>query len=351
MQKRTGCAYLSEEKIESFSDSYILFALFPFLIFLFLKMYFCFPSSQPLPESKRIFLLDVDGTLILSKSGRKWADSASDWIWAHPEFPTFLQDISKTAIVALVTNQSSWNSANSQAQTKLTSILNALETVNGWKPWCLVATAKPKQADPVYRKPSCGLYDVLLKELGWSVAEVEKLEMCGDAVGAEDPNPAYRWANSDRVFAETIGATFLRPSDLPLLKHSPIPLSESEKEIVILVGNPGSGKSTLGRVFAENGYTHVEQDKTKTAAATFKAVRFSTKSVIVDATHAGRKHRAPYIALAKERGWSVRILWLVRDGRPWNALRTEGKVPEIAYAVYSKYFEEPTEAECPVEIY
>ncbi len=310
-------------------------------------MYFCFPSTQPLPESKKIFLLDVDGTLILSKSGRKWADSASDWVWSHPEFPTFLQNISKTAVVALVTNQSQWFSAGSKAEKKLDSILDALDAANGWKPWCLVATAKPKQDNLGFRKPGRGLYDLLLVELRWSASDVESLEMCGDAVGAEDPNPAYRWANSDRLFAETIGATFLRPCDLPLLKHAPIPLSDSEKEIVILVGNPGSGKSTLGRQFAAAGYTHVEQDKTKTAAATLKAVRSSANSVIVDATHAGRKHRAPYIALAKARGWSVRILWLIRDGRPWNALRTEGKVPEIAYAVYSKYFEEPTEAECP----
>jgi hypothetical protein len=97
--------------------------------------------------------------------------------------------------------------------------------------------------------------------------------------------------------------------------------------------------------------TAVEQDVTKTAAATMKAVKgaIATQSVVVDATHSSVKNRAPYIVLAKERGYRVRILWHVKDGRPWNAQRPK-PVPEIAYAVYSKYFEEPTEAEGLVEI-
>jgi bifunctional polynucleotide phosphatase/kinase len=124
------------------------------------------------------------------------------------------------------------------------------------------------------------------------------------------------------------------------------------RELVICVGNPGSGKSTTANRFASAGYTHVEQDATKTPAATMKAVKsamYATQSVIVDATHSSVKNRAPYIALAKELAYHVRILWHGKDGRPWNALRPK-PVPEIAYAVYSKYFEEPTEAEGSIEI-
>ena len=239
-----------------------------------------------------------------------------------------------------------WTTDGSEAPAKIRSILAALDTANGWHPACLVATAKPKQKDPVYRKPARGLYDVLLKELRWREEDVGSLEMCGDAVGADDPNPAYQWASSDREFAEAIKATFLRPCDLPLPTLSP-PMPKKEKELVLFVGNPGSGKSTLARTFLAAGYTHVEQDVTKTAAATLKAAKATNGSVVIDATHSSVKHRAPYIALAKERGWLVRILWCVKDGRPWNAKRSK-PVPEIAYAVYSKHFEEPTTEECEV---
>ncbi len=314
------------------------------------RMYAYFPSTLELPTTKRIFLLDVDGTLIVSKSGRKWADAPTDWMWAHPHFPQFLAEKSKDAVVALVTNQSMWTHEGSQAPAKIQSILAALEAANGWRPACLVATATTKQKDTLYRKPGRGLYDVLLKELGWGKENVGSVEMCGDAVGTEDPNPAYRWADSDYRFAQAIGATFIRPCDLPLpILVTPSP--STRRELVICVGNPGSGKSTTARRFAAAGYTHVEQDVTKTAAATMKAVKaamYATQSVIVDATHSSVKNRAAYAALAKELAYHVRILWHVKDGRPWNALRQK-PVPEIAYAVYSKYFEEPTDAEGSIE--
>ncbi len=298
--------------------------------------------------------MDVDGTLIVSKSGRKWADAPTDWMWMHPNFPQFLAEKSKEAVVALVTNQAMWTHEGSQAPAKIQSILAALEAANGWRPACLVATATTKQKDTLYRKPGRGLYDVLLKELGWLQVDVGVVEMCGDAVGAEDPNPAYQWADSDYRFAQAIGATFIRPCDLPhAALPTPLPPSPStRRELVICVGNPGSGKSTAARRFAAAGYTHVEQDVTKTAAATMKAVKaamYATQSVIVDATHSSVKNRAAYAALAKELAYPMRILWHVKDGRPWNALRQK-PVPEIAYAVYSKYFEEPTDAEGSIEI-
>lgn len=329
----------------------------------YFKMYAYFPSTQQLPTSKRIFLLDIDGTLILSKSGRKWADTPTDWMWTHPGFPALLAEKSKNSLIVLVTNQSMWTHEGSQAPAKIASILAALEAANGWRPACLIATATTKQKDTVYRKPAKGLYDVLLKELGWEVADVASNEMCGDAVGAEDPNPAYRWANSDYRFAEAIGATFVRPCPYDLgLPTLPPPAPSTRRELVICVGNPGSGKTTTAVSLADAGYTHVQQDITKTAAATLKAVKsaltittttkmITTGSVVVDATHGSVKNRAPYIALAKEHGVHMRILWHVRDGRPWNALRSPQKpVPEIAYAVYSKHFEAPTDAEGSVEL-
>jgi hypothetical protein len=52
--------------------------------------------------------------------------------------------------------------------------------------------------------------------------------------------------------------------------------------------------------------------------------------------------------LARELGVGVRIAWHIRDGRPYNALRTEKHVPEVAYAVYAKRFEDPRYDGVPV---
>ena len=305
-----------------------------------------FPSTGTVvpaaTEAPKLFLIDIDGTLVTSKSGRRWAADADDWIFLG-DVPATLERLKTEGwIVALVSNQSDWKTSPAPAA-KIASILAALETANGWKPWCLVATATRKEKDTVYRKPGKGLYDVLLTHLG--VTAVAKVHMCGDAVGATDPFLPYRWADSDAAFAAAIGATFVRPLDLFPSSQS-IPPSPATQELVLLVGNPGSGKSTTGRVLAAVGYVHVEQDVVGTKAAVKKAVTAALatgKSVVVDATHGSQVNRDPYIALAAEKKLPLRIVWHVRDGRPFNALR-EKPVPEVAYAVYSKHFVAPTGA-------
>jgi bifunctional polynucleotide phosphatase/kinase len=315
-----------------------------------------FPSSVPTTIFHgRIALFDVDGTLIQSKSGRRYADSVDDWIFTYESVPDVLHSYYDDGwTVALISNQSVWNE---DSRSKLESVLKALHRINGWVPWCLVATgsARGKNADTVYRKPARGLYDVLLRQLGRSECDIKELCMCGDAVGAEDPSPAYRWADSDRGFARNIGATFLRPCDVFPRRNSSvdtITLDTTTQEVVILVGNPGSGKSTTGKAFAEAGYVHVEQDTLKNKSETQKHVKHaiaSGRSVVVDATHGSREIRSAYIDMARQMAIGCRIVWHPRDGRPYNALR-EKPVPEIAYVMYTKHFQDPRDDGVRVEI-
>jgi len=282
----------------------------------------------------KLFLIDIDGTLVTSASGRRWASSATDWIFLGP-VATKLDELHRDGwIIALITNQSDWKVSPDPAA-KITSILAALQTANGWAPWTLVATATRKEKDTLYRKPGRGLYDLLLKTLNISPSEIR---MCGDAVGPTDPYPPYRWADSDAAFATAIGATFVRP--LELFSAATAVTPSATQELILLMGNPGSGKSSAARKLVESGYIHIEQDTMKSKAATKAAVCSALKmgsSVVVDATHGSAANREPYIAL----GVPVRILWFIRDGRPFNALR-EKPVPEVAYAVYSKHYVPPT---------
>lgn len=285
--------------------------------------------------STKLFLIDIDGTLVTSTSGRRWASTATDWIFLGP-VASKLEELRRDGwTVALITNQSDWKVSPDPAA-KITSILAALQTANGWAPWTLVATATRKEKDTLYRKPGRGLYDILLKTLNISPTEVR---MCGDAVGPTDPYPPYRWADSDAAFATAIGATFVRPLDLFSAATSVTP--SPTQELILLMGNPGSGKSSAARKLAESGYIHIEQDTMKSKAATKAAVCSALKtggSVVVDATHGSAANREPYTTL----GVPVRILWFIRDGRPFNSLR-EKPVPEVAYAVYSKHFIPPTD--------
>ncbi len=294
--------------------------------------YTIIPATVQSTGKSKLYMIDIDGTLVTSASGRRWATDESDWIFLGPAPATLERLHQEGWIVALITNQSDWKNAPGP-EAKIKSILAALQVANGWAPWTLVATATRKEKDVLYRKPGRGLYDLLVKELP-SLTEVR---MCGDAVGPTDPYLPYRWASSDADFAAAVSATFVRPCDLfpsvlPVVPHE-------AQELILLVGNPGSGKSTIARNLTTKGYIHVEQDTMASKAATKKAVISALgagHSVVVDATHGSATNRDPYLTL----GVPVRVVWCIRDGRPFNALR-EKPVPEVAYAVYSKHFVRP----------
>jgi bifunctional polynucleotide phosphatase/kinase len=303
--------------------------------------------------SAKLFLIDVDGTLITSKSGQFAAQDEKDWVFLG-DIAAKLEALHKEGwIVGLISNQSEWKK-NPAIEGKFTSILNALGKANGWTPWCLLAITDPK--DTVFRKPGRGLYDVLKAEINVPITETV---MVGDAVGKDDPYPPYQWSDADRGFAAAIGATFQRPLDV--FGTSPaVPRRDGKQELVILMGTPGSGKSRTGATFKEAGYVHVEQDVLANKAATLKAVVAALKtgnSVVVDATHGSEENRAPYKAAAAAAKIPYRILWHIRDGRPFNKLRPKKEsgtavavaagehyqVPAVAYGVYTKYFVEPTD--------
>jgi len=75
-------------------------------------MYHIFQSTQQPPQSQtnKLYLFDVDGTLIVSKSGRRWASSATDWVFRVS--PHMFQELADDGwTVVLITNQSTWKTS------------------------------------------------------------------------------------------------------------------------------------------------------------------------------------------------------------------------------------------------
>jgi DNA 3'-phosphatase len=305
-----------------------------------------YPAAKNAKGNVNLLLVDIDGTIITSKSGELAAKDANDWIFLGP-IPEKLNSYKEKGwTIVLVSNQSEWSKKTDTIKGKIESILAAIQKAHGWSPWVLLAT---NRKDAVYRKPGRGLYDLLLTKLGITEENVMDKRMIGDAAGPGEGRLAgYGWSNSDAKFAEAIKADFMLPNN-PAVFGSSKPFEPSEsQELVLLMGNPGSGKSTTAK--GVEGYTHVEQDVTKDKKATFKAVQKALEagdSVVVDATHASAENRKPYEDLAKAKNIPFRILWHIRDGREANKMRGSKAVPALVYANYTKTFVEP---KGPVEL-
>jgi bifunctional polynucleotide phosphatase/kinase len=286
-----------------------------------------FRSEDAIP-SKRIFLFDLDGTVCISKSGRLFSYNVED-TFIIPSAKDKIEELKAAGyFVAIITNQAAFQA---DVQAKIRHIVQTLKVP-------VVVAAGPKAP----RKPDPAPWLELTVAYRINRLDLEELHYCGDAVGCHDEHVPYRWSDSDSVFAANIGATFHRPCDL-FAKPAEPPFPEF-KTLSIMVGNPGSGKTTLAKVIAEyTGAVHIEQDQLKVRTKVIKAAKEALaagKSVVVDATHATRAHRQELYLLADKYDAIKRVFWCMRDGRPFNALRPS-PVPSIVYHSYAKRFEDP----------
>lgn len=296
------------------------------------KDFFVYIPTTIKRDAKKIWMFDVDGTILTSMKGAKIADE--DFILLGPVHKVFASLEADGSIVALVSNQQMWREA-----------IPKFERLRILFPTVIQAVATGKGSP--YRKPSADIYDLILR-LG-DLKPIKERHYVGDAIGPDATYPPYRWASSDVEFGEAVDAQFHEP--LEFFPHSEEPKPATKKELILFVGNPGAGKSTLADKFGA-GYAIINQDTLGTRGKVLKAAKDAWafgSSVIIDATNPSREKRKEIIDVVGATKDQVRIFWFIRDGRPFNALREE-PVPEIAYRIYTKNFDTPTEDEGQVEI-
>ncbi len=131
-----------------------------------------------------------------------------------------------------------------------------------------------------------------------------------------------------------------------------------EKKMILLIGIPGSGKSTFYDNCLAADYARVNLDTLKTRrreAELIEACFTEGKDFCVDNTNLTKKERAKYITKAQANGWKVVGYFLksvLKDCIARNELRMgDARLPAKAVAAMSNRMELPSRDEGFDELY
>jgi len=277
---------------------------------------------------------DYDWTIVNPTDGKTFPSNIDDWMWLYPTVPEKIKQYYEDGyMIVIFTNQSkTWKCEQIQM------VMKQLEIPL----FVVIATEKTEY------KPNPILFNTAFGE------EINKEEsfFVGDALGRKSD-----FSDSDKGFAENIGVKWYSPEDIfksktDIFELPVIPLSNCP-EIIIMVGYPGSGKSTIAEnICKKENYIQITGDIHKTSSKMRKAAleyMLKSISIVFDATHSSIKKRKEFIDLSKRYNYEVKCIHVTTSldtSYKRNKSRCDEKqVPKIAYSVYKKYYEEPTETE------
>lgn len=286
----------------------------------------------------RLVGLDYDHTLVVPKSGGTFARNLADWRWYSPTVPEQLRRwYAAGYMLVIFTNQTK--------DFKIAQIREVLEATGIPMFVCI-------GIDKATRKPERVLWEMFEAWVRGGAVPVWKLGasiFVGDALGRPGD-----WSDTDRLFAERVGfGKIMGPEDVfgGSRSTSATPMA-NPRDVWIMVGPPGSGKSTAAAGLAGDKMTVIHGDEYKTAAKMLAAAAAVVaadpdRGIIFDATHPSKASREPYIRFAQERGRPVKcaVMTTPVDVAAARNRARERPIPDVAYAVFRKRYEPPEESE------
>ncbi|GAP88621.1 putative polynucleotide kinase 3 phosphatase [Rosellinia necatrix] len=358
-------------------------------------------TDGPQTARRKIAAFDLDSTLIVTQSGKKFSNDPGDWRWWHPNVPSRLQALynNESYRIVIFSNQAGLKlhpgpgGGNSKGPKAPAAAARA--KVDAFKKKCAAVlrdlgvptTVYAATERDRYRKPRTGMWAEVCADYGIPEADVdlEHSVFVGDAGGRVERRSAPAAAPkdfscSDRNFAHNLGVPYATPEEF-FLRDPPrefarefdlaeypyadgeeggAPLFEKkeEQDIVLFCGPPGSGKSTFFWKHLEPlSYERVNQDTLKTRAKCLKAASAfldDGRSIVVDNTNPDEAGRAEWIELAKRHDVPIRCVWFQTPRAICehnNAVRAISKslnpearsaVPPIAFNGYFSRFRQPT---------
>jgi len=344
---------------------------------------------------KGVIAFDLDGTIITTKSGKKFPVSEDDWKFWHPSVPEILQlKSSEGYLLAFLSNQGGLEKKTENAgfKRKVDAIIERIGV-----PIDFICSL---QKD-VYRKPCTGMWEFLsiaLWEKHFENSATNKIEYLyvGDAAGRPASGTRSKdFSDTDLKLAINLGIEFQTPEKFFLNStqsiHTSISISNAfpsmrlsdwannesavswelmlqemasstnHKEIILLVAPPACGKSTLARAFASQyGYFRINQDELGTIQKCMQVAKENIllgKSLVIDNTNLNKNTRLQWIAFAKEFNYQIRciniklskdlcmLLSTYRLLNPFTLPQDRRKIETVVFHKFYKELEFPTLSE------
>ncbi|TKX22891.1 hypothetical protein C1H76_4926 [Elsinoe australis] len=350
------------------------------------------PDTFSHVKPRRLALFDFDSTLVVAKSGKKFARGAGDWTWWHSSVePRLKKLVEEGYLVCIISNQAGLKVPDPKAKAPA-SALN--KKVSDWKQKVkavletldLPITLYAARDHDLYRKPRIGMWEQLVKDHDLSIEDIDMAGsiFVGDAGGrVASLNGNKDFSCSDRDLAANIGIPYMTPEEYFLHEEprpwirtfdpskylstindsqtdtSPITFTKrNDLDLVLFVGSPGAGKSSFFRRHLEPlGYHRVNQD---TLGSRDRCLRLAAshltagQSVAVDNTNADLDVRSHWFALAEKHNVPVRCVHftaptkLCEHNDTVRALGGESVNPEkrtllpkVAFTGFSARYREP----------
>ena len=290
--------------------------------------------SSPKQTSSKIVGFDLDWTLTYNE--KHLFPKETDDIFIFPNRKPILKKLLDDGYTIVVfTNQ--FAKSKKEKIKKVERVSSFIRKLN-LPIYVFISTEKDN-----YRKPCVDMW-TLFKKI--HVCDIKEILYIGDALGR-----LQDFSDSDKLFAENIHADIKSPEDFFGI-ISEIPTSfQHQKELIVFVGMPGSGKSSYYYKHLED-HVHIEQDKIGTRPKLLKEldkVLLTDKSIVIDSTNPKQENRLEYYEKAQKHGYNIKVLYFLINGTGFNKLR-ENPVPDIVYHIYFKNLVPPNSENTPGEV-
>lgn len=314
----------------------------------------------------KVASFDLDGTLIKVKSGSKFPQDENDWILFSDTVEQKLQDLYKKKYCLIIISNQAGISKGKQDKdawkNKLEQICNKINLPV--KVYASIGTDH-------YRKPYKTFWNVITNGINLHKDSF----YCGDACGRKNDH-----SDTDYKFALNCGINFCTPefffdnkknnesynvtynvdlNHIKTLKFNNPDIMHTKNEMIIIVGFPGSGKTTfVNKYLVPLGYKRINMDTLKTKIKCIKECERQIDlghSVVIDNTNPDPVTRKLYIDIAKkQKKCNIKCIEFTTNmntayhSTHYRCYKSNGltkSIPMLVYHKYKKIYEEPQKKE------